>query len=168
MVLDQLSKSNGIPVKEDRGDALIGRGNLWGEEFLLAKPKTYMNSSGPPVKRIVDDYRLSKREIIVIHDDMDIEFGRIRIKERGGDGGHLGVRSIIDSLGDGSFFRVRIGIGRPDKDMAIIEYVLSPLSPEEKLHLRVVMDQAIEAIECLVKEGIERARNRFHVRKKIR
>jgi PTH1 family peptidyl-tRNA hydrolase len=162
MVLDQLAKRNHIDLSKRKRDAIIGMGNLWGEEFILAKPLTYMNLSGLAVKRIVDDYGIQSQGVIVIHDDMDIEFGKIRIKERGGDGGHLGVRSIIESLGCGSFLRIRVGIGRPDKGKEIIDYLLSPFSKEEKSHLMGILDMAIEAIECVIVQGIERARTRFH------
>ncbi len=162
MALDLVSKQKGIPIKKNRGDALLGRGRLWSDEFLLVKPLTYMNRSGPPVKRLMDEQGITREEIIVIHDDIDIEFGRIRIKQRGGNGGHRGVRSIIDSLEDDRFLRLRIGIGRPKEEMDISDYVLSPFSDEQRASLEALLELAVAALEGLCLEGVAMAMNRFH------
>lgn len=162
MVLDLISRRMGISIKKNRGDALIGKGCLWGDEFLLVKPIMYMNRSGPPVKRLMDEYGVAREEIIVIHDDIDIEFGRIRIKQKGGSGGHRGVRSIIDSLEDDRFLRLRIGIGRPRDEMDISDYVLSPFNEEQRAGLVPLLDLAEAALEGLCLEGVAKAMNRFH------
>ncbi len=162
MVVDLISKRRGIPIKKNRGDALIGEGRLWGDELILVKPLTYMNRSGPPVKRLMDDLGITTDEIIVIHDDIDIEFGRIRIKQKGGNGGHRGVRSVINSLEDDRFLRLRIGIGRPNGEMELSDYVLNPFSNEQKAGLETLLDLVVATLESVCLEGATRAMNRFH------
>jgi PTH1 family peptidyl-tRNA hydrolase len=162
MVLDVISKQRGIPIKRNRGDALIGKGHLWDDEFLLVKPLTYMNLSGLPVKRLVEEQGLTTEKVIIIHDDIDIEFGRIRIKQKGGNGGHRGVRSIINALEDDRFLRLRIGIGRPKVEMDISDYVLSPFSNDQRDDLETLLDLAVTALESVCLEGVATAMNRFH------
>ncbi|MBM4309144.1 MAG: aminoacyl-tRNA hydrolase, partial [Deltaproteobacteria bacterium] len=133
---------------------------------ILVKPMTFMNRSGEAVSRVLQFYHSGPEDLIVIHDDLDLHFGRLRFKQRGGDGGHQGVRSIIESIGANNFLRLKVGVGRPPKGMDPASYVLGafPLSEEDDLNR--VLDQAKEAIKVMLLDGVQTAMNRFQ--KKIR
>ncbi len=147
------------------GEVLRAEGRLAGQEVTLAKPQSYMNRSGPVVAALVGDLGLDLSEVIVIHDDLDLDPGRIRIKARGGHGGHQGVLSIIDALESDRFARVKIGIGRPPDGVDPADYVLAPVSARERAVLEQVVLQAVRAVECWVGEGLMAAMNRFNVKR---
>lgn len=142
-----------------------------GEGFLETKPVTlvlslaWMNQTGPVVKYMLDRFGMPVSDLIVVHDDLDLEPGRIRIKARGGAGGHNGIRSIMASLGTDAFVRIKIGIGRPLPGQDTADFVLSPFSTGEHEIMERIIPYAIEAMECVVLEGIDAASNRFNVRK---
>ncbi len=132
MVVSSWAKESGIKIAGRRFDARTGTGHWEGEGVIAALPQTYMNLSGRSVARVASFYKLGPADIIVVHDDMDLDPGRIRIRPHGGDGGHRGIRSIIEELGTQDFVRVRIGIGRPPEDDDAVDYVLKPFSGEER------------------------------------
>ncbi|MEA3223403.1 MAG: aminoacyl-tRNA hydrolase [Thermodesulfobacteriota bacterium] len=160
MVVDMLSIRWGIPIKKKTRDVLYGRGTRQGIEVMLAKPYTYMNLSGRPLKGIAID----SHDLIVAHDDMDIPFGMIRIKTQDGTGGHKGLKSIIDNLGTDAFVRVRCGIGRPDEESDPIDYVLSEFRSDEEDTLKEEIELAGDAIHLCVISGSKEAMNVYNRR----
>lgn len=132
------------------------------EEVILAKPRTFMNLSGEAVTSLASFFKIDAENIIVIHDDLDLDFGRIKIKIGGGHGGHNGIRSIVSYLGSGDFTRIKIGIGRPQTGGDISGYVLNPFSVEEKGDLDRILERSAEAAEAVVREGALKAMNRFN------
>lgn len=156
MVLDELSRRAGLPVTRKTFSGLYGEGLYRGERLLLLKPQTYMNLSGRSVNPALHFHRLSLQDLIVIHDDLDIPFGRVKLKEGGGHAGHNGLRSLMQELGGGQFTRVRIGVGRPLHGDAA-DYVLSPFSREEQAVLPRILEGAVDFLELLLAEGLPKA-----------
>jgi PTH1 family peptidyl-tRNA hydrolase len=145
--------------------ARVGSGNAAGEAVVLARPQTYMNNSGRSVVRLLNKLKLSPEDLIVIHDDLDLPLGRIRLRQGGGSGGHNGVFSIIDEIQSQDFYRIRIGIGRPGEyagEEDIIDFVLSDFTPEEESVIQEAAANASEALDCLLANGLEAAMNRFN------
>ena len=162
MVVDELVGRNGIDLERRRYKTRFGRGLIREHEAILAKPLTFMNLSGLAVGHIMKVFHLEERDLIVIHDDVDIDFGRIRIRQGGGHGGHKGIESIQNSLGGSGFIRVKVGIGRPKEDSNLSDYVLEPFSDAERSLMREIVGRAAEAIETLLCEGAEKAMARFN------
>jgi PTH1 family peptidyl-tRNA hydrolase len=159
MAVDELARKLGVDIAQEKYHALLGRGRIGSEDAVLAKPQTYMNESGRAVGAILRYTYASVSELIVVHDDMDISVGSVRVKMGGGHGGHNGLRSIIEHLGTSDFLRVRIGIGRPAPGMDPADYVLSPFLAEERPALPEIMARASEAARTIVTEGPVRAMN---------
>ncbi len=129
---------------------------------VLANPLSFMNESGGPVKALVDFYDVEPARLIVIHDELDLPFGALRLKFGGGDNGHNGLKSIRRSLGTGDFHRVRAGIGRPMGRQSPADYVLQMFSGSERAELPGFLDRCARAVECLAEDGLENAQNRFN------
>lgn len=146
------------------GPACWGRGRVGDMEVALAVPLAWMNQSGPVVNKLLEVLALSPEHLVLVHDDLDLEVGRLRLKRGGGWGGHNGVSSVIETLGTQDFCRVKVGIGRPPPGVDPAEYVLSPFSPDERELIEASLDRAVPALECLVTEGLEAAMNRYNVR----
>jgi peptidyl-tRNA hydrolase, PTH1 family len=157
LVLDRFSEKFHISFSRKVAGCLIGEGN----DVLLAKPDTYMNLSGAPVLSLIKKKNISAKDIIIIHDDLDMELGRLKIRWDGGDGGHKGVRSISNNLQTHDFHRLKIGIGR-DPISPPEEYVLSPFKYDEIATLKNTIDKATEALSVFLTEGKERAMNLFN------
>lgn len=162
LVVDQGASRNSIVFKRKKYSSLIGEWQRAGEEVLLVKPQTYMNHCGEAVKSLFRYLPLSTKDLVVIHDDLDLPFGRIRVRQRGGAGGHRGVLSIMEAIGDEGFFRVRVGIGRPSPGVDPTDYVLQPFSPGERGSLDQIVSKAADAVECLLEEGPQRAMEKFN------
>ncbi|UCD85319.1 MAG: aminoacyl-tRNA hydrolase [Deltaproteobacteria bacterium] len=160
--IDHIAETSSIRIKVKKFRALIGEGRIMDEEAILAKPQTYMNLSGVAVEALKGFYRIGLSDVILINDDFDLNFGRIRIKQRGGDGGHLGLRSVIEHLGDDRFLRIRLGVGRPVTDQEATEYVLSNFSREEEETLPKFLDIAEKAVKALIGCGVQKAMNEFN------
>lgn len=160
-VIDRLAATHPILINHKRFKSLYGTGWVDSQEVLLVKPMTFMNRSGEAVKKAIDFFHVGVEDLIVIHDDLDLSFGRLRFKRRGGDGGHQGVRSIIEHLGQNSFIRLKIGIGRPPKGMDPAAFVLTSFDEAEKTQLVEIIPRAMESITVLLLEGIETAMNRY-------
>lgn len=143
--------------------ANLCRVEIGGMRVLLVQPLTFMNLSGRAVKPLLCRWRLAPEQLLVIHDDLDLPPGSIRLRPGGGSGGHKGIQSIIDHLNSAGFSRLRIGIGRP-REGAVVDYVLQPFSREERQALENVWDYACEAARCWVSDGIDAAMNRFNKR----
>lgn len=129
---------------------------------MFAKPQVFMNCSGPVVADLVNDLGRPLNEVIVVHDDLDLDPGRVRFKARGGHGGHNGVLSIINALDTGNFPRLKIGVGRPPEGMDAADYVLGPVRAGERAVFNDAVGQAVAALECWVSEGLVAAMNRFN------
>ena len=162
MALDRIAAETGIVLDELQFDALTGRGSWCGHETLLAKPLSFMNRSGAAIKSIAEAFALQSEDIIILHDDMDFHFGAIRIKTRGGSGGHRGVASIREHLCTDLFVRLRIGIGRPPEALAGSDYVLDRFSDTELRKIAPITGLVLRCLEMLLTQGISEAMNRFH------
>lgn len=163
MVADILAGrlGDGFRVHKKSG-AEVATGRLAGRSVVLAKPRVYMNESGRQVGPLAKFYSVSPADIVVIHDELDIDFGRIRLKRGGGEGGHNGLRSVASALGTKDFQRVRIGIGRPPGRQDPAAYVLQPFSTAERDEVPTICEQAADATELLIAEGLEPAQNTVH------
>jgi peptidyl-tRNA hydrolase, PTH1 family len=163
MVADLLAARLGSKFKaHKRSGAEIATGRLAGHSVVLAKPRCYMNESGRQVGPLAKFYSVPPADIIVIHDELDIDFGRIRLKLGGGEGGHNGLRSVATALGTKDFQRVRIGIGRPPGRKDPATFVLENFSATERPEVPTVCEQAADATELLIDLGLESAQNRVH------
>lgn len=149
-----------------RGSAQRGSGRLGSELVELAGTLDFMNVTGPPLKGLLREFNLTADDLILLHDDLDLEPGRLRIKLAGGDGGHNGIKSIVETLGTQQFVRLKIGIGRPAPMQDAADYVLENPTTEEMDVLRPCMDRAVDAIECLIHRGTAVAMNQFNVRER--
>jgi len=145
-----------------RSNSDIAQGRLAGRPVTVAVPRTYMNLSGGPVAGLVQYFSIPPTEVIVVHDELDLDFGVIRLKRGGGEGGHNGLRSISASLGTKDYHRVRVGIGRPPGRMGAADFVLRDFSPTERKELPFVLDEAADAVESLVALGLLDAQQRVH------
>jgi peptidyl-tRNA hydrolase, PTH1 family len=164
MSINHLARANGIKLDRKQGLARIGIGSIAGQDVVLARPQTYMNVSGESVLRLVNKYRVDLTDLIVIHDDLDLPLGRLRLGFDSSSGGHNGIKSIIGSLGSQQFHRVRIGIGRPTEhgENGIIDFVLNDFSTMEHQVIHALLPRVSEAITCLIFEGIVAAMNKFN------
>ena len=143
--------------------ALTGEAQWRGEKILLVQPQTYMNRSGESVARIRDFYHLDLSDLIVVHDDLDLPLGRVRIKRGGGGaGGNRGIVSLIESLGSKDFIRVKIGIGRPPGRQDPAHFVLQPFTQQEEAFILPAVDHALNAVETVLSEGVDKAMALFH------
>ena len=162
MVLDLLAERVRGRFKAHKGRADLVEGQLAGQRALLAKPKTYMNLSGGPVASLRDFFKVPVERIVVVHDELDVEFGVLRLKLGGGDGGHNGLKSITRSLGSKDYLRVRVGIGRPPGRQDPADYVLKDFGASERKDLGFHVDRAADAVESLLTGTLEQAQNTFH------
>lgn len=164
MVVDYLQEKFSFTPWKRKDKNLISSGKINNTEVYLVKPQTYMNLSGIGVKSFIDKYKINPKEILVVQDDLDLAIGTIRIKFNGKDGGHNGIKSIIKEINTSEFYRLRIGIGRPQSKEEIIEYVLSDFSPEELSTIGKIIKFTPQIIETIIKEGWEKAQNLYNRR----
>jgi PTH1 family peptidyl-tRNA hydrolase len=164
LLIDRLAAAFGIALMVRRAlpNLLWGSGVAGGSTLALAKPMAYMNRSGPPLSRLADELGLYGDAVLIVHDDIDLEFGKIKIKEKGGHGGHRGILSLIDAFGRNDFVRLRIGIGRPPAGTTAVEHVLSGFSEQEVPVFDAVLDRAREAVMAILRDGVSTAMNRFN------
>ncbi len=161
-VLDQLAEDQDIMMSQTGFDALWGKGVIAGQSVLLAKPQTFMNLSGKSVRKLADFFKIVVEDVLVVHDDLDLPFGVIRLKAGGGQGGHKGLISICDSLGGPEFHRVRLGIGKPAQRSAVERYVLEPFTESELRILPRIIVTARSAILEVISSGIKTAMNSYN------
>lgn len=162
-VVDLLAtRAGGGRFSKHRSQSDVIEGRLAGRRVVLAKPRTYMNVSGGPVAGLVKYFGVDPRDLVVVHDDIDLPFGVVRLKLGGGEGGHNGLRSISSSLGTRDYLRVRFGVGRPPGRQDPADFVLKRFSGAERKELDVSVDLAADATEALLADGLESAQNRFH------
>jgi len=162
--LDRLAELKRIVIATRRFKSIYGRGRIDSQEVLLVKPHTFMNLSGEAVKRVVDFFGASPEDLIVVHDDLDLPLGKLRFKQKGGDGGHQGIRSITEALESNMFLRLKLGIGRPPGGMDPADYVLQTLNKSERVDFDHVASWAAESLMILLLEGLPRAMSRFQRR----
>ena len=162
MVVDLLAEQLGVRFKAHRTRNEIADGRLAGVPVTLAKPRTYMNESGGPVAALASFYKVPPERLVVVHDELDIPFGAIRLKLGGGDNGHNGLRSVTRSLGTNAYNRVRVGIGRPPGRMDAATFVLRDFSAAERKELPLLIDRGAEAVETLLSKGMAATQNTFH------
>jgi PTH1 family peptidyl-tRNA hydrolase len=162
MVVDLLAARMGGRFKTHKTGAEVLEGRIAGQRVVLAKPKSFMNLSGGPTVAARNFFKVPPEQIIVVHDELDIDFGRLRLKRGGGDGGHNGLRSITKSLGSKEYLRVRFGIGRPPGRQDPADFVLKPFSSAEAKELGFNVDRAADAVESLTTGTLEAAQNQYH------
>ena len=168
--LNHFARTQGIRFDKKQGKARIGTGEVAGCRIVVAKPQTYMNLSGQSVSLLMSKFAINLNDLLVIHDDLDLPLGRIRIRSGSSSGGHKGIDSIINELESQDFLRLRVGIGRPTKndsstefsEYEIISYVLSDFTPDEKQAVTIVIPKMSEAILCLLTEGLTAAMNKYN------
>ncbi|MCF8024652.1 MAG: aminoacyl-tRNA hydrolase [Desulfobacteraceae bacterium] len=153
-----------IAIDQKKFKAHFGKGEYAGSQIIVAKPGAYMNLSGPPLRQLAGYFNIPIEYILVIHDDIDIEKGRIKIKEKGGHGGHNGIKSIMEAFGSGDFPRLRIGVGRPEPPTATTDYVLGRFTAEEKKLFAEVLQVAEDAVLTIIRKGLAEAMNQFNHR----
>ena len=166
-VIDEIASAHSIPLVKSKFDTRFGRGSIQGVAVVLAEPMAYMNRSGPPLRALADYFRISGEALVVVHDDIDLAFGRLKIKEKGGHGGHNGVRSLMNVFGGGDFIRLRIGIGRSTTGREVTDHVLQNFSPDEFKQLGQIVHRAREAVETILCQGTKEAMNRFNDRRSM-
>ncbi len=164
MVAELVAARIGARFKRHRARADVAEGRLAGPQVTVAKPRAFMNLSGGPVAALRDFYKISPDRIVVVHDELDIPFGTLRVRLNGGDGGHNGLRSVTSALGTSDYYRVRFGIGRPPGQMDPASFVLRDFSPAERRELPLLIGLAADAVETLLQDGLIAAQNIFNAR----
>ncbi|HOE70500.1 MAG TPA: aminoacyl-tRNA hydrolase [Brevefilum sp.] len=164
MAIDALARALDIPIQRVELRALVGKGLLDGQRVILAKPQTFMNKSGQAVASLARFYKIPVDQILVVHDDLDLPFGNLRLRPEGGTGGHKGMDSIMNRLGTREFPRLRVGIGRPPGRMDPADFVLHDFDPPQQELLPQALDRAVQAIRAFVLEGVELAMTMFNER----
>ena len=166
MVLDILADRISASFKSHKANASVAEGRLGfgGPKIILAKPGTYMNTSGGPVANLMKFYDVDVQHVIVVHDELDIDAGAVRIKQGGGHAGHNGLRDIISAAGSNDFVRVRVGIGRPPGRQDAADFVLKNFSGEERKELPLLLELSADAVEAIVRDGALVAMNAVNAR----
>ncbi len=161
-VVQLLAERVGARFKAHKGVADVAEGRIGGRRVVLAMPRSYMNVSGGPVAGVLRYFGVPATELVVVHDDLDLPFGSVRLKRGGGEGGHNGLRSISQAIGTRDYLRARFGIGRPPGRMDPADYVLRRFSAAERTELDLGVDLCADAVEALLADGLEATQNRFH------
>lgn len=164
MVVGVLAGRAGSKFKAHKSGAEVVETQLAGRPAVFAKPRAYMNVSGPPVAAVRRFFKTPVERLVVVHDDLDLDFGALRLKQGGGSGGHNGLRSVGRSLGESGFVRVRFGIGRPHGRADPVSYVLSDFSVAERKDLDVHLERAADAVASIARDGLPAAQNLYHSR----
>lgn len=161
-VINEIAKKYNIKVIKEKFNGLYETVIIQNQKVILLKPQTYMNISGKCLKEIVDFYNIENENIIVIYDDIDTDKGKIRIRKKGGPGTHNGMKSVIQELDTLEFTRIRVGIGQPEFKNDMINYVIGNIPEEEKIVLQQGVKKAVDAIEEILKNGVDIAMNKFN------
>lgn len=161
-VVDKLAEFLNIDLQRTGHISLFGPGKIEGEKVFLAKPLTYMNKSGHAVNSFLRYYQIPLENLLVIYDDADLQVGRLRLRSRGGAGGHRGMESIISCLGKGDFPRLRLGIKGKGRARQLAEYVLREFDKDERALIDQVVDEAVDVVRLFIKEGISGAMNKYN------
>lgn len=159
-VIDNIAKEYNIEINRQKFKGICGEGFINGKKVMLLKPSTYMNLSGESVREVVDFYNLENDDILVIYDDISLEAGKLRIREKGSAGGHNGIKSIIAHLGSDVFARIKVGIGQPNVDL--VKFVLGKFTKEEMITLNESIEASTKATEEIINSGVKTAMNQFN------
>lgn len=162
--VDLIGKRNNINLNKIKFNSIYGEGNIGGEKILLVKPQTYMNNSGTSVRDISQYYKIPIENIIVVVDDIDIDFSSVKLRAKGSAGSHNGLKSIINHLQEEGFPRVKIGIGKKYENQNLADFVLSRFSKDEQIDIDMSIITAAEAVESIIKDGIDTAMNIYNVK----
>jgi len=162
MAIDALAESLGVRMMRVQSKAIIGTGTYMEQKIVLAKPQTFMNLSGEAVSALVRFYKVPFERLLVVHDDIDLPAGTLRLRPGGGTGGQKGIASIIQKTGTQNFPRLRLGVGRPPGQMDAAAYVLQDFSGAEEILVKLMLDRAVKAMQCYMEQGLEQAMNQFN------
>ncbi len=162
MVVDALSKKYGISIEKEEFNGLTGKGEIEGQKVMLVKPQTYMNLSGECVSQLLNFYKYSEEDLIVVYDDIDIEMGKIRVRSKGHAGSHNGMRNIVAMLDSENFIRIRVGTDKPEVGFDLADFVLKKLDKEEKQKIGQGVELAVKAVEEVVIHGCYSAMNLYN------
>jgi len=143
-------------------DGLIGDFFFGGEKIIIFQPMKYMNKSGQPISKLLDYFQIEAKDLLVIHDDLDLDLGKMRFRQNGSSGGHNGIKSIINNLGTKEFRRLKIGIGRPPENIPVPDFVLTTFQGEEKKISEQIVEEAASAVELMLRENIMKAMNKYN------
>jgi len=165
LVVDRLAERHGFSCDKRQFSALVGKGRVGATDAMFAKPQSYMNRSGHPASSLRGYYKVAPADVVVVHDELDLPFGEVRVKVGGGHGGHNGLRDLVAQLGSGDFTRVRFGIGRPPAGWDVADYVLARWSSDQAEGLDDRVDRAAEAVQAVLNDGPRAAMNHFNVRR---
>ena len=160
--IDALAKQHGIRLRDRRRHAVTAEGEIAAASVVLARSRTYMNSSGIATRYLLDRFHVTPQDLTVVHDDMDLPLGTIRLRPGGGAAGHHGIESVIAELRTEQFPRLRIGVGHPTDRENGIAHVLGPFNAQEATVMRETVERAVEAVTCTVELGLDTAMNRFN------
>lgn len=166
MVIDELVDSLKVSGPKIKFKAVYGEANVDGEKILLVKPQTFMNNSGEAVRDILNFYKVKPEDLIIIYDDIDIDFSSVRIRKKGSAGSHNGMKSIIYHIETDDFPRIRIGVGKKHENQDLANFVLSRFSNEETEDINIAIKKAAEAVLSIVKDGVDNAMNKYNTKKK--
>lgn len=162
-VVDALAKKHNIKVESLKHRGIMGKGSVYGHKVFLVKPLTFMNLSGESVRRVIDYYQIDeKNELLVIADDVNLPTGQIRMRKKGSDGGHKGLKSIIGHLGHNEFIRMKIGVGDKSAGQDLVGHVLGHFNGDDVKIMRECTENAVAAIECILEEGLDQAMTRYN------
>ena len=162
LVADKIAQDFNLSFNKTKFDTIFGRGFIEDIDVLLVKPMAFMNRSGPPLQKLAHYFRIPGEDMLVIHDDIDLAFGRLKIKEKGGHGGHNGIRSLMDAFGGGEFARLRIGVGRSEAGESVTDHVLGKFSADKAEMVARVITVARDAAITVLCEGIKVGMNAFN------
>lgn len=161
-VIDELLERHGWTLSKEKFNGFYTMENVAGNKVILVQPYTFMNRSGECVKPLLDYFRIPMEDMLVVYDDLDLPTGKIRLRQKGGHGGHNGIRSMIDQLGENTFKRIRVGIGRPEGSMAVVDYVLNRFSKEQEDDVEDSVKQAADACEAWLTKDFSDVMNSFN------
>ena len=162
MVAEVLADRMGARLTSHKSRADVAEGRLGGHRAVIARPRSFMNESGGPVAGLSSYFRIPPERLVVVHDELDLPFGTVRLKDGGGDGGHNGLRSLRRSLGTGDYMRVRVGLGRPPRRVDPADFVLRDFSPQERTDVPDIVERAADAVATFIDEGLAATQNRYH------
>lgn len=165
-VVDRVASRRGVSCDRKQLGALVARATVAGREVVLAQPQSFMNLSGQPGVSLRGFYKLTNAEVVVVHDDVDLPFGDVRVKKGGGHGGHNGLRDLIAKLG-ADFVRVRVGVGRPPEGWDTADFVLANFTAAEEAKLDEIFDGAADAVEGIAELGVDAAMQRANARNRV-
>jgi peptidyl-tRNA hydrolase, PTH1 family len=165
LVVDRIAERHGVTVERRQLGAQVESVRFGDHPVVLAKPLSYMNLSGQPTASLRGWYKVANEDLVVVHDDVDLPFGDLRVKKGGGNGGHRGLRDIDEKLGTTGYIRVRVGVGRPPDGLDTADWVLQRFGAEEESELPALMDRAADAVVLVVEHGLDQAMNRVNQRR---